>query len=95
MFFVVSINIAIVERKERIVVMANFTPGNQFEQFVVDHLESHTEKLKNLPCKTHAEKIQANCDFRHKAIGAYVVIGCLIGGGIFGLIWTIYKGTGQ
>ncbi len=70
-----------------------FTPTNQFEQFVYDELKHQTERLQGLPCEEHNKKIEANCSFRNKAIGAYIVLGTLVGGGIIGLLWTIFKGT--
>ena len=61
-----------------------FKPETPFEQYVYD-------KFEVLPCEKHEGKIEENSAFRNKAIGAYIVLGCLIGGGIFGLLWSIYR----
>ena len=70
-----------------------FIPKGQFEQFVYDELKHQTQRLDGMPCDDHAEDIKKNNEFRNKALGAYIVIGVLIGGGVIGLVWAIIKGV--
>jgi hypothetical protein len=55
----------------------------------IKHLASGFD---NLPCSTNKTSIEKLEGFKNKMIGAYILLGCLVGGGILGIIYMIYKG---